>query len=245
MSTSQRLTLIGLYNYDSTLFDNLSLPTGYDNDTFIESLLLEHGEKCVLYSNPTFLKSAIGTWSNKWNLELTRIYESLTAEYDPIYNYDRYESYTDTESITDNGTSESGHTAVDSPNMTNIQTNDFTITNSQTTSTENEHLISADNSSDYNPDSKDINNAGVTESANSGTITNVNSGTAQNLTESANETTTDTRARELGHTAHIYGNIGVTTSAQMVTEVVEQRLKYNLYDLAINLFASELLINVY
>ena len=97
MSTMQRLTMIGLYNYDPDIFVNLELPDGYDRDTFIDSLLLEHGEKCVLYSNPDFMKNAIGAWSRKWSLELSRIYDALTAEYNPIYNYDRYEEYDDHE----------------------------------------------------------------------------------------------------------------------------------------------------
>ena len=59
MSTMQRLTLIGIYDYDPTLFDGLTLPDGYDKQTFIDSLLLEHGEKCVLYANPDFMKYSI------------------------------------------------------------------------------------------------------------------------------------------------------------------------------------------
>ena len=99
MSTMQRMTLIGLYNYeqnfDVDLFRNLTLPTGYDRSTFINSLLLEHGEKCVLYTNPDFFMQAIGIWSSKYSLELSRIYEALTAEYNPIWNYDRNEEWSD------------------------------------------------------------------------------------------------------------------------------------------------------
>ena len=127
MSTMQRLTLIGLSNYDSTLFDNLELPDGYDKETFINSLLLEHGEKCVLYSNPAFMKNAIGLWGRKWSLELTRIYEALTAEYDPIYNYDRYEEYTDNEGRKFSSTVNAGHKATDSPSYNDDLTNDYDV----------------------------------------------------------------------------------------------------------------------
>lgn len=229
MSTMQRLTLIGLYNYDSTLFDNLTLPSNYDKDTFINALLLEHGEKCVLYSNPTFLKSAIASWGNKWALELERIYDALSAEYDPIYNYDRYEFYKDTD--------DTDRTITDKPDYSNTQTNDYDVVTEQNTNSTNEHQTSAYNSSSYEPTSKDILNNGKSTTSNDGTITNKVTGTTQNIDDKLDRTFT--------HNAHLYGNIGVTTSAQMVTEIVQQRMKYNLYECATRLFANELLIGIF
>lgn len=248
MSTIQRMTLIGLYNFDSTLFDSLTLPTGYDKDTFIDSLLLEHGEKCILYSNPDFMKYSIGAWGRKWSLELERIYDALTAEYNPIYNYDRYEYYKDTDNI--------DRTLTDKPDYSNTQENDYEITNETVTNAtrENEtinnetteHQVSAYNSSSYEPSSKDIHdggktketyNAGKTLTSNDGKITNTIKGTAQNIDEDTD--------REFIHDAHLYGNIGITTSAAMVSEVVQQRFKYNLYGTAAKLFANDLLIGIY
>lgn len=214
MSTIQRLTLIGLYNFDPELFDALELPEDYDKQTFVDALLIEHGEKCILYSNPDFMKYSIGAWGRKWALELERIAQALKAEYDPIYNYDRYEEYTDTEGRTLNSKTNSGHTAKDAPN--------FNVTT--------ENKTSAYNSSSYQPESK---------------TTADTSGNTQNLTESANSSTDDKEDRELKHKAHLYGNIGVTTSAAMVSEVVQQRFKYNLYGTAARLFANELLIGIY
>lgn len=229
MSTMQRLTLIGLSNYDTTLFDNLELPDGYDKETFINSLLLEHGEKCVLYSNPAFMKNAIGLWGRKWSLELTRIYEALTAEYDPIYNYDRYEEYTDEEKRELNTSSSAGHSAKDTPNYNTVRDTN--------TSATTERTVSADNSSGYQPDWK--------ETVNGGKNTETTSGTTQDLTESSSQTGKDTESKDFTHKAHLYGNVGVTTSASMVTEVVQQRIKYNLYETATRLFANELLIGIY
>ena len=221
MSTMQRISLIGLYDYDNDLFENLSLPEGFEVGTFINSLLLEHGEKLVLYTDPLFMRKAIGIWSDKWNLELTRIYQALTAEYNPIYNYDRYEGSTDI------------HNATDKPEYTDKQTNNYTITNEQLENSTDEHKISADNSSEYQPEDKNISNFGKNSSQNKGTIQKDIKGTTKNLSEG------------FTHEAHMYGNIGVTTSASMVTEVVEQRLQYNLYSIATRLFASELLIGIY
>lgn len=221
MSTMQRMTLIGIYEYFNTfnedLFSNLSLPEGYSKETFVNSLLLEHGEKCVLYSNPDFMRQMIGAWSNKWNLELSRIYEALSAEYNPIWNYDRYEAGGDKRVVQSNA----GHKATDSP--------DFTV--SQTVDGTSEHKVSADNSGEYQPEAKDINNMGATNTK----------GKTQDLAETSNSKTDD----QLTHNAHMYGNIGVTTSASMVSEILRQRFQYNLYDIACKLFASELLIGIY
>lgn len=229
MSTMQRLTLIGLLNYDPTLFDNLILPDGYDLDTFKDSLLLEHGEKCVLYSNPDFMKNAIGAWGRKWGLELERILQALTAEYDPIYNYDRYEEYSDSEGRKYESKVNAGHKATDSPKYDVVQdTNKDAVTEEQ---------ISADNSGSYQPEHKTIQNGGKS--------TTSTSGKTQDLSETSNSTTNDAETRNFNHKAHLYGNIGVTTSAQMVTEVVQQRFKYNLYSTAARIFANELLIGIY
>lgn len=229
MSTMQRLTLIGMSNYDSTLFDGLTLPDGYDKETFVNSLLLEHGEKCVLYSNPAFLKQAITLWGKKWYLELKRIYEALTAEYDPIYNYDRYEEYTDNEGRKYSSTTNAGHKATDSPNYDVVtETNDDAVTEEQ---------ISADNSGSYQPEHKTIIDGGKT--------TAKTSGKTQDLAETSNSKTDDAETRNFSHKAHLYGNIGVTTSAAMVSEVVRQRMEMNLYATAARLFANELLIGIY
>ena len=143
MSTFQRITLIGLYNFENEferdIFRELSLPEGYEKASFVNSLLLEHGEKCVMYPDPDFFAKAVGIWSNKWALELERIYDALTAKYNPIHNYDRYEHYEDSEGIE----SHFGHKATDKPNYTT------------------ENKISADNSSEYQPENKSTINGTV------------------------------------------------------------------------------------
>ena len=205
MSTFAKITLMGFYNYDNTLFDGLELPEGYDKETFIDSLILEHGEKCVLYSDFTYMKAAISAWGRKWSLELSRIYEALTAEYNPIYNYDRYEEYKDTGKSTDKP--------------------DYESTNTQKEAGTVENRISADNSSAYQPEAETISDMGTISQTVKGTRSNVET--------------------ELEHKAHLFGNIGVTTSASMVNEILEQRINHNLYETAAKLFANELLINVY
>ncbi len=274
MSTNARLSLIGLYNYRPTLFDALILPDGYDKETFINSLLLEHGEKCVMYSDPDFMYAAIGVWGKKWELELTKIYEALTAKYDPIYNYDRFEEIEDgrtkaytsnmsgTRKTTDKQDYSDNTTHSETGNASHSETNNRTVNGSETATANdtNEHTVSADNSSAYQAESKDMiinNDHTSTNSTDNQTINGSNNqtvngsnnrhvqGTTQDLNETTGSNTTDNENETNKHTAHIYGNIGVTTSAQMVTEVLKQRFTYNLYATATRLFANELLIGIY
>ena len=229
MSTTQRMTLIGMYNFDSELFTNLALPEGYDGDTFVNSLLLEHGEKCVLHTDIDFMKFAIGVWSSKWALELERIYIALTEEYNPIWNYDRHE---DT-----NETDKPDNTVTRTHNNTDTQTNRYDVVTTQNIDSTSEYKISADNSSDYQPDNKNISNAGKTTVGNDGTITDAHTGTIT-------DTEKGTRSN-IERDSHVWGNIGVTTSTQMIESETLIRAKRNLYDIATRLFANELLIGIY
>lgn len=93
---SATMTLIGLYNYQDDLFDDLSLPEGIDKQTFIDNLLLRSGDFQLLYPSGDFMKPAIGAWSRKWFPTFTRWVSALAIEYDPLENYDRREEWQDT-----------------------------------------------------------------------------------------------------------------------------------------------------
>lgn len=84
-------TLMGMYNYDDTIFNEMILPAGIDADLFKQSLLIEKGEFEVLFPNPNFMKNAIKIWSSKWFRTFSEWLKGTQAEWNPIYNYDRYE----------------------------------------------------------------------------------------------------------------------------------------------------------
>lgn len=88
---SAKWTLIGMYQYDNTIFNDMVLPTGIDADLFKQSLLMEKGEFEVLYPNPDFMKHSIQLWSAKWFRTFSEWLKGTQAQWNPIYNYDRYE----------------------------------------------------------------------------------------------------------------------------------------------------------
>lgn len=92
MGRTVNLSPLGLYNWDNTVFDLMQIPQELDRNTLIDNLLAETSELEVLYPNPVVFKNLVAVWSNKqidiWN----RLYATTQYEYNPIENYNRYET---------------------------------------------------------------------------------------------------------------------------------------------------------
>lgn len=89
------LSLLGLYQYDNTIFDELVLPEGMDKQLYINNLLMETAELEVLFSNPATMRSVIGIWSSAHLDSWSKMWNTTKLEYNPIENYDRQEDWTD------------------------------------------------------------------------------------------------------------------------------------------------------
>jgi len=90
-----KLTLIGLYNYDSTIFDGLQLPDYFDKETLVNTILLAGGEFGALYPDADFMKQAITLWSGKNQRYFERLAKLMQINYEPLENYNRQEKWTD------------------------------------------------------------------------------------------------------------------------------------------------------
>ena len=92
MGRAANLSPLGLFNWDSHVFDLMVIPEQLDRDVLINNLLAETAELEVLYPNPVVFKNLLGVWSSKqldiWN----RLYATTQYEYNPIENYNRYET---------------------------------------------------------------------------------------------------------------------------------------------------------
>lgn len=99
------ISIWGMYQYEPTLFDGLQLPEIVDKSTLIDNLVIELAELELLYSSAPFMKQAISAWSRKqlpiWN----KLAATTNLDYNPIYNYDRTEEWSDDESRDLKGTS--------------------------------------------------------------------------------------------------------------------------------------------
>ncbi len=112
MGRAVNLSPLGLYNWDSTVFDLMQIPQALNRDTLIQNLLAETAELEVLYPNPVVFKNLVGVWSAKqldiWN----RLYATTQYEYNPIENYNRQETGSDS------GTGSTTHSGTDSTTET-------------------------------------------------------------------------------------------------------------------------------
>ena len=215
------LTLIGLYEHDDTLFDNLTLPDAVDKDVFINNLLVEAGEFSVLYPNFTFMKAQIGAWSLKWKETFDKWAHALSLEFNPIHNYDRYEEWTDS------GENSSSNSGTNSNSVTS--SGNSTITEGSTTT----NKISAYDSSTMQND---------TETGFTGSTQNYNTN-SDSVSGSVSESSSGDF--ENSHTGHLYGNIGVTTSMQMLTDYNAGMVKMNLINMITDIFINDFCIMVY
>ena len=213
---SDTLSILGLYNYDNTIFDLLTLPEGLDNTTLIKSICSELADMELLYPNPEVMKDLIGVWSAGSQYEWSKLYETMQLTYNPIDNYDR----TETRTLTSQGTGTGADGGTDS----------LSTSKSHQGSEQNTGKVTAFNSGTLADKNQ---NSGTSSATDTETASTTYGKTKQ---ETFNKTDTETiRAR---------GNIGVTTTMQMLKE---QRdiVKFNLYDIITEEFKYRFCILVY
>ena len=207
--SSSRLSLIGLYNYDPTIFDNLTLPTGLTKDILKNNILMRGAEFEVLYPDANFIKFSIGAWSAKWQATFQRWVDALAIEYEPLENYNRIEDWNDSKA------------------STGSRTGFGTGSTSGRTNSTTKHKVSADDAGDA--------------------LTMKDQDELVGADSSSTSTTSQegTSAADLGeHHGRVHGNIGVTTSQQML--ISELDLGYwNIYEKITDLFLTEFVIPVY
>lgn len=208
---------IDLLEADEDLFSNMVLPDEVDRELVIETILEKCGMQALMRPDPSYMKKHIGIWSRRKLWTWTKLYATMNLEYNPIDNTDKYEDYTDKRTTNRMTT---GKTAATS-NGTNSQrenenggeTRDETV----------DHDVSAENALDYQPDSRDTThgkNSNARDSVAHGTTSLKSHGT-NNETENYTDTFT--------HTLHTHGNIGVTTTQQMI-EAERESVRYNLVE---------------
>lgn len=224
-----RMTIAGLYEYDQTLFDHMIFPADADKQNFIDSLLLSYGDCEPLYPDGDFMKqSAIPAWSKKWQDSIERVFLTLKKDYNPIENYDRQETWTDSPDIERN-------TVTGGSDTNTLKAERGSVTSNSGSDTM-EQKVSAFDSSNYQPSQEEITSYGsATKLETSGQdVNSVEYGRTEKNTEKGSTI----------HTGQIHGNIGVTTSQQMAESELQLR-KQSFIDYCTGLFASDLLILVY
>jgi len=273
-----RITLNGWLQYDPTIFDGVILPEDFDRDALLAEIMSRSGELYTYHQVPYVLKENIRLWFSRNFLNFDRMMSALTAEYNPIENYDRHEDWTRTPDLQD----ESKHTGSDnvaasgkdstqlSGSDTDTLSGEDTTTRSYTGYNESstrtgddttERTVSAFDSGTYQPaektvetfgsvkDSKDITGS-YDDKTDYGKVDTMAYGRKDETeygrkdTTTFNSTLTDRHTGDEKYTSYIHGNIGVTTSQQMITSELELR-KFDIYEEIAGRFEHEFLVQVY
>lgn len=100
------LSVMGLYQYDNSIFDTMELPDGVQRDVVVANILVECAELEILLPDPEVLKQSISYWS-KANLQIwQKLYNSTQFEYNPIWNKDGTVTETETRNLKSTAESE-------------------------------------------------------------------------------------------------------------------------------------------
>ena len=92
------ISILGMYEYDNAIFNELSVPEGLNRDDVINNILIECAELEVVYPESETLKKAIGIWARSCQYTWERLFNSINIDYNPIWNVDA--NITDQENIT-------------------------------------------------------------------------------------------------------------------------------------------------
>lgn len=238
-----KLSILGLYQYDHSLFDNLQLPAEFtteDRETLINNLLMECAEFECTYPAFDFCKAAIGFWSKARLHVWEKLYASMFFEYNPIWNKDG----TITETRTKEYSGEKAGTVSSTKEAETENSDVHTVTkiSSGTQNSDTENKAAGFNSNDYVKKDKSTVDGSWSESetdTDRHTITGSDSETG-NTTESG--TTSGEETEE--YTRVEQGNIGVTSTQQLIKEEREVAM-FEIDDVIINDFKKQFCILVY
>lgn len=175
-----RLSIMGLYLYDNTIFDGFTVPAvdsaiysndvevhnrlTFNKDAFLNKLLFECADMSCVYTNPTTVKQMITVWSQFYNYNWSKLMTTAALKYNPVWNVDANVRNVDT----DTQTSETGNTTTttktktttnsgtDTTNYGKVTTGRETNTGDDITTYGKTDNITTSSTETYEPGTEDI-----------------------------------------------------------------------------------------
>lgn len=233
------LTVMGMYQYDNTLFDYLHIPNELNKDVLINKIIMECQELETLLPDIEVFKWAINNWSMSYLNNWTKLLNTENLSYNPIENYDRVEEFT----TTDSGSKSSNDNR-------NISENGSVSTNTESTQVSN-YTTDGDNSEinqkvAFNSGLIDDSKSTISISEENNNNSSLN-GKSKDI--KVNNTIDKNNYNENSNNTNIvkgraHGNIGVTTTQQMLQQEREVA-KFNLYDYISQMFKERFCLLIY
>ena len=222
------MSITGLYEFDPTLFQYFHYPFEgdttpyYDKDLYVDRILIDAMDMELVYPDPKFMKNAIRVWSltmlNNWQ----RIGEVLAKTYNPIENYNRTETWTDTDSRTENwtgtdnrteswthGRTTTENTTVDANRTDNLKATTKGTTETDTDTTTNIEADEINSSIAYNTDDWKLNTKTRTENE-TGVVGETTVEVDQTVENTGTQNTKTTTTGSIGENGNSTGTIGGT-----------------------------------
>lgn len=257
-----------------SLPNKYGIPSGYtdsyytditiDPQTVVENLLVECAEFEILYSDFNALKRIIKVWSAKEKLVWQKMYNTICYKYNPIWNKDGKSVWKERQSATGKKTeTEKGSKTTNTNGTTNDEYTSTSTTTNKTTGTgtntrtgqdETTGKVSAYDSTDFQNREKTNSTASENNSTEStenftgnGKVTNAGTKTIANTGDETNNVSRETSDNNTGETTHEQtetGNIGVTTTQQMISAEREIAM-FNIIDFIINDFKERFCLLIY
>lgn len=259
------MSIPALYDYAKTvrnidIFSGLTVPAAITRDDLIDRILVKSAPFESVYSNPTYLQAVITNWSNVHARTFQKWADALAIAYDPLNNYDRTETMTESglESRSKNRTERTHDVesaSDDTETARNGKNNSSTIgSNKDNTSTDTTTTgsVSAYDSGSWSNKDKSVVGSGTgTTGANMQAVNGTDSDETSTQTDHVGTRTADNKGSEnenalnsRSHSLRAYGNIGVTTSQQMLQAELDIDL-WNIYEHIADLFIEEFCVMLY
>jgi hypothetical protein len=199
-----------------------------NKDVLIDNILYEAAPLEAYYPDPNFMKFMIGRWSFMNQSVWQKLYDTTVLEYNPIFNYDRTEEWSENEQMLDKRTLTGTEMETSTDNSSGEIKSSGTV--------KSELNVSGYNESSYVPREQTIETPD--------TLTSNTSETDRTVSIDKNDTENMDRKRDNIRTGRAFGNIGVTTTQQMIQQERETVL-FNMYKVITDSFIERFCLMIY
>ena len=226
---------------NDSLFKDLTFPEGIDKDIAVDTIIEACGEFSALYTDPEFNKEMITLWGKRWALTFSKWVAGFAAEFSPIDNYDRSEEYSSNEGSENKTIYGRKDTTTFGKKDTTTFGKKITTTFGKTTTDTNE--VSAYDSSTYQPNQKTTTTTANSDSDQLSGSDSVQASGSDSVQLSGSDT--DIFEKNYKHSSRIHGNIGISTSTDVLQKWTEFYNQFNIYELIADAFVTHFCIMVY
>lgn len=211
------LSIRGLYLYDDSIFDGLSVPSGMDKTAIVGRILMECADLEILYPDWDTMYNAIRLWSISSAIGWDRAWTVIRKKYDPLWNVDARITETETRDLANAETRSGSGSGTDTSSGTDNGTNKLEV--------------------------NAYNSSSPWEERERNTITN-SSTDKRNTSYHDNETRAGTDTGTIKHETSRTGNIGVTSSQELLLKEMEVAA-ISVYDMIVEDFKRRFCLLVY